>query len=86
MRIVSRFKVLLAEKEIREKRQITLKDVASETGVSIYTVTGFANNTLREIPSDALLKLCEYLECEVGQLIIKSAIITPVSTPAPLGV
>lgn len=86
MRIVSRFKVLLAEKEIRDKRQITLKDVARETGVSIYTVTGFATNSLREIPSEALLRLCEYLECEVGDLIVKSAIITPVSMAAPLGV
>lgn len=85
MRIVSRFKVLLAEKEIREKRQITLKDVSRETDVSIYTVTGFANNTLREIPSDALLKLCEYLNCEVGDLITKSEIVAPVSMPAPMG-
>lgn len=86
MRIVSRFKILLAEKEIREKRQITLKDVAQETGVSIYTVTGFANNSLKEIPSEALLKICEYLDCEVGELVIKSAIITPVSMAAPIGV
>ena len=86
MRVVSRFKVLLAEKEIREKRQITLKDVSRETDVSIYTVTGFANNTLREIPSEALLKLCEYLDCEVGDLITKSDIVAPVSMPAAVGI
>ena len=69
MNVTSRFKVLLAEKELREKRNITLRDVATETGVSIYTITGFANNTLREIPVEALMKICRYLDCTTGDLL-----------------
>jgi putative transcriptional regulator len=69
MKITSRFKVLLAEKEVREKRSINLRDVAQETGVSIYTVTGFANNTLKEVPVEALTRLCHYLECKTGDLL-----------------
>lgn len=69
MKITSRFKVLLAEKEMRDAKTISLRDVAHETGVSIYTVTGFANNTLKEVPVEALMKLCRYLGCTTGELL-----------------
>lgn len=62
-------KVLLAQKEMRENRSISLRKVALETGVREYTVYGFANNTLREYPADAVAKICEYLPCEVGDLL-----------------
>ena len=84
MRIRSRFKVLLAEKELRERRSITLRDVANETGVSIYTVAGFANNTLKEYPADALVELCKYLECTTGDLLeyTQGEILKPMQAPA----
>lgn len=69
MKTTSRFKVLLAEKEVRERRTLTLSDVAKETGISIYTVTGFANNTLREFPRDAITKLCAFFGCTTGDLL-----------------
>lgn len=62
-------KVLLAHKEMRENRSISLRKVALETGVREYTVYGFANNTLREYPAEAIAKVCEYLACEVGDLL-----------------
>ena len=69
MGLVSRFKVLLAEKELREKRTISLREVVRETGVPISTVQGLANNTLREIPADGVAVLCRYLDCSVGDLL-----------------
>jgi putative transcriptional regulator len=68
--IVSRFRVLLAEKELREQRRISLRKVVRETGVSISTVEGLANNTLREFPAAGLAAICSYLECTVGQLLV----------------
>lgn len=62
-------KVLLAQKEMRDGRTISLRKAAFETGVREYTVYGFANNTLREYPADAVAKLCEYLGCEVGDFL-----------------
>jgi putative transcriptional regulator len=62
-------KVLLAQKEMRENRSISLRKVAQETSVNEYTVYGLANNTLREYPAGAIAKLCEYLNCEVGDLL-----------------
>jgi DNA-binding Xre family transcriptional regulator len=70
MGVVSRFKVLLAEKELEERRSITLRDVAKETGISIYTISGFANNTLKEYPADALKALCDYFGVSTGELIV----------------
>ena len=69
MRLVSRFKVLLAEKEMRERRTISLREVVRETGVPISTVQGLANNTLREIPAEGVVALCRYLDCAVGDLL-----------------
>lgn len=69
MKTTSKFKVLLAQKEVRERRSFTLSDVSKETGVSIYTITGFANNTLKEVPLEALTRLCAFFECGTGELL-----------------
>jgi len=69
VRITSRFKVLLAEKELRDKRSYTMRDVAKATGVSIYTITALANNTLREFPLEALGAVCGFLDCTTGDLL-----------------
>ncbi len=65
----SRFKVLLAEKELREGRTISLRKVVEETGVANSTVLRLANNTMRRVPLDELAVLCTYLNCEVGDLL-----------------
>lgn len=70
MKITSRFKVLLAEKELRDKRGYTMRDVASATKVSIYTITALANNTLREFPLEALSAVCGFLGCTTGDLLV----------------
>lgn len=70
MKIVrSHLRVLLAKKEMREGRSISLRKVARETKVSISTVEGLANNTLKELSLVALGALCDYLSCEVGDLL-----------------
>ncbi len=70
MVITSRFRVFLAERELREGRSISLREVAKATGVSIYTISAFSNNTLREIPVDALAALCNYFGVSPGDLIV----------------
>jgi len=70
MKVVrSRFKVLLAEKELREGRTISLRKVVAETGVANSTVLRLANNSIRRVPLDELATLCVYLDCEVGDLL-----------------
>lgn len=66
----SYLKVRLAEKAMRDGRNISLRAVAREADVPLSTVNRLADNTIREIPVDALTKLCLYLQCQVGELLI----------------
>lgn len=62
--------ILLAEKHQREGgKRISLRKVAQAAGLTEYTVYGFANNTLKEYPADAIAGLCVYLNCGVGDLL-----------------
>ncbi len=65
----SQFRVLLAQKEMRERRSISLRQVTRDTGVAMSTVQGLANNTFKAIPRDGLGALCLYLGCDVGDLL-----------------
>jgi putative transcriptional regulator len=61
--------VLLAEKQQREQRRISLRKVSMETGLRPYTVYSFANNSLKEYPGEAIARLCEYFSCDTGDLL-----------------
>ncbi len=65
----SQFRILLATKEHREGRSISLREVVRDTGVPISTVMGMANNTIKRVPLDELNRLCEYFNCDVGDLL-----------------
>lgn len=70
MKVVrSQLRVLLAQKEQREGRSISLREVVRVTEVPISTVMGMANNTLKRVPLDELNTLCDYLDCEVGDML-----------------
>ncbi len=70
MKVVkSQFRLLLAGKAHREGRSISLREVVRETGVPISTVMGMANNTIKRVPIDELNTLCEYFNCDVGDLL-----------------
>ena len=61
--------VLMAEKAQREQRRITLKRISDETGISYYTLTAIAHDTIREYPRSALSSLCSYFGCDIGDLL-----------------
>jgi len=70
MKVVrSQLRILLAAKEHREGRSISLREVVRTTGVPISTVMGMANNTIRRVPLDELNTLCGYFNCDVGDLL-----------------
>jgi len=70
MAVDNRFRVLLAEKEQREKRHIPLSEVARETNISWKTLQGWANNQVSRYDAPVIEALCKYLNCTVGDLII----------------
>ena len=70
MKVVkSQLRILLAAKEHYEGRTISLREVVRVTGVPISTVMGMANNTIKRVPLDELNTLCDYLRCDVGDIL-----------------
>ena len=75
MKVVrSQLRILLAQKEQHEGRSISLREVVRSTEVPISTIMGMANNTLKRVPLDELNTLCDYLNCEVGDLLKREEI------------
>ena len=68
-RIVNRFRVLVAEKEVRDNSSYKLGDVAKATGLSKNVMTGYSNGIVRRFDYPTLLSLCNWLECDIGDLL-----------------
>ncbi len=66
----SNLRVLTAQKSQRERRRISLRTVAEETGVTRYAICALANDQLREYPKDVLETLCTYFDCTIGDLLL----------------
>jgi putative transcriptional regulator len=70
MKIVrSYFRPILAQKQMREKRAISLREVSRETDVALSLVTRLANDTIQRVDLSDLARVCVYLDCEVGDLL-----------------
>jgi putative transcriptional regulator len=70
MKVKNRLKVLIAEKEMRENRRLTYRQLADETGLSLDTILGYMTQRVSRYDASTLATLCEYLECDVGDLLI----------------
>lgn len=69
-KIVSHFKVLLAEKEVREGRKLTYDVINQETGIHKNALTGYANDTIKRFDRDVIERLCDYFACDIGDLLV----------------
>ena len=66
-----RLKELIAEKEFREQRKITLIEVAEKTGVNRTSLSKMQNPANRHSTTTAAVDaLCNYFGCMVGDLMI----------------
>lgn len=50
------------------ERKMRIADVARETGLSRVTVTLFYKETAQKVDLEAIDKLCELFDCEIGEL------------------
>tara|TARA_R110002167_G_scaffold29556_5_gene98654 strand:- start:2054 stop:2227 length:174 start_codon:yes stop_codon:yes gene_type:complete len=53
------------------ERKMKVMDVARETGLNRNTVTLLYKETAQRIDLEAIDKLCDFFECEVGELLEK---------------
>ncbi len=63
-----RLKQLVADREFREGRRITLEEISQVTGVHRTTLSRLANQKGYNTTTDVLDKLCAYLGVGIGDL------------------
>lgn len=66
----NRFKILLAQKEARDERSYTYEEIYAVTGISPTTLTSYAQGRVARFDSSTLTKLCDWLECELSDLLV----------------
>lgn len=69
MTVNNRFAVLLAEKRVKERRNISLQEVAEKTGVTRKTLCQWENNRVNRFDVSVIDALCTYFDIEAGELI-----------------
>ena len=58
----------ISEMEFREKRRITLEEVAKETGISRNTLSRITNTWGYSTTTDILDRLCKYFDCSLDDI------------------
>lgn len=66
----SKLRILVSAKELRDKRTLGIRTIADEAGTSVSTVQRLMNNSMRRVPLDDLARLCRYLQCSVGDILV----------------
>ncbi len=64
----NRFAVLLAEKQVKERRNISLVEVAEATGVSRQALYKWENNSINRFELRVINALCKYFDVQIGDL------------------
>ena len=72
MAIYNKLKILIAEKELRENRKLPYRKIEEETGISKTTLSLYMRQEVHNIDTGTLEKLCKYLGCQPGDLLIYS--------------
>jgi len=68
--VTNRFAELLARKERIERRRITRATAAAETGIAKSTIQTYARNEVTLYAGHIVATLCDYLGCEIGELLV----------------
>ncbi len=69
-KIVNHFRILLAQKATIQQQNIALMDVQRETGIAWSTLNSWANNQVSRYDAPVIKALCEYFDCQVGDLLV----------------
>ena len=61
---------LIADKAFKERRVVSLTEVADATGIHRATLSKMANQPGANIGTDIIEKLCRYFGCQPGDLLL----------------
>lgn len=65
-----KFKELIAEKSFRDKKIITIAEIAAETGIHRATLSKIAHEHGCNTGTWNINKLCEYFECNIQDILV----------------
>lgn len=82
--IRNRFRILLAQKELRDDRRYTYDDIYEATGIGPGTLSSYAKNTVTRFDEKTLIALCDFLECELAELIEYPSVQSQQNSLSPL--
>ncbi len=71
MPIRNRIRVLMGERETQIGRRITAKAICQATGITERTLSRLINNETTGVDFDTLERLCEYFDCQPGDILIR---------------
>ena len=66
----NRLAVLLAEKQVKERRNISLSEVAEMTGVSRQALYKWENNKVNRFDVPVINAICKYFGIQPGELFV----------------
>lgn len=67
--IIFKIRELIAQKELREGRKITLQEISDVTGVNRTSLSKMQNtNFMHSTTTAAIERLCAYFDCRVEDL------------------
>lgn len=64
-----KLKERIADLEFRQRRRITLQEIAQDTGLNRMTLSKLANRHGANVHTDAVDRLCSYFGCRVEDLL-----------------
>jgi putative transcriptional regulator len=64
-----RLKELIADKEFREGRRITVLEISERTGIARNTLSKMLNQPGASVRSEYLDRLCGYFDCRIDELV-----------------
>lgn len=67
----NRLTALMGEKQAKMNKRVTPVDVADAVGLSRQAIHKWIHNQISSYPADTLDKLCEYFDCEVGDILYR---------------
>lgn len=67
--VLNRFRILLAEKEHRDRNKYSYREIQKITGIAASTLSAWGSNQTRRFDANTIASLCEFLECTPGDLL-----------------
>lgn len=67
----NRLLALMGEKQAKTNQSVTAVEVSRAVGMSRQAIHKWIHNEIASYPAETLDKLCEFFDCEVGDILVR---------------